>query len=160
LDNNSSKDIFYRSAEIIINSAKTLILDEWDGVVYKFSPDENVDDLQFEEFTSEFMIDANDDGKIYLSAGRNVIQYLALKLYGIDLSMEEDQDMFQDSINELLNYFIGNAARQLETLGLDFIESLIPTPAHFEEYRKSFKNYMIIIPLPEGNVIFTLSLKI
>ena len=160
MDYSSTREIFYRSAEIIINSAKSLILDEWDGNIYSFSSSDRIENVQFEEFTSEFIIDKNDEGKIYLSATRSVIQSLALKLYGMDLSADEDEDMFQDSINELLNFFIGNAARELITMGLDFIESLIPVPAQFDNYRKNFENYRIVIPLTEGEIIFVLSIKI
>lgn len=160
MSNELEKEILFRSIEIIINSAKSLILDEWDGVIYYFSHKDKVSDVTFKDFASEFILEDLNESKIYLTADREVIKNLSLKLYGIELSDEDDDDLIQDSLNELLNFFVGNAARELESLGLDFIESLTPTAANFESNKNDYENYLIEIPVDGSSIAFIYSVKI
>lgn len=160
MSNELEKEILFRSIEIIINSAKSLILDEWDGVIYYFSHKDKVSDVTLKDFASEFILEDLNESKIYLTADREVIKNLSLKLYGIELSEEDDDDLIQDSLNELLNFFVGNAARELESLGLDFIESLTPTAANFESNKNDYENYLIEIPVDGSSIAFIYSVKI
>ena len=145
--------MFKKKIEILVNSTKKMLFDEDH---FTFSDNLNVEKAVFKSFTSEFELDS--DTIVYLSSEISVIQNLSLILYGIEIDGNEE-DMLQDGLNELLNLFIGNAAKDLEEMGLDFSETLMPTKSLFKEDRLEYNNFQIDIPTEMGEVTLAFSVR-